>query len=226
VGGERSFAGPDRGVEGDARGGLVDDVEAAVGRSGSHPQEAGGTPGRCPHGETGQGKQPGAAGKTLERRRPDRRIGHEPPACSCCGADLSDALVVGTEIRQVIDLPQVKPTVTDHVVYRCRCACGTETAGDMPPEARAPVCWGAEVRAFALYLLNRQHLPVERTAELLADVLGAPVSTGWLCNLQAETAGKLAPFITEMKRRLATEPVICADKTGTRVRTPNSGSTP
>jgi len=29
------------------------------------------------------------------------------------------------------------------------------------------------VRAFALYLLNRQHLPVERTAELLGDVLGA-----------------------------------------------------
>ena len=166
-----------------------------------------------------QGKQPGAAGKTLERRRPDRRVEHEPPACSCCGADLSEAPVVGSEIRQVIDLPRVEPTVTDHVVFRRRCACRAETAGDMPPEARAPVCWGPEVRAFALYMLNRQHLPVERCAELLADVLGAPVSTGWLCNLQAEAAGKLAPFLVEMKRRLATEPVVCGDETGTRVGT-------
>ena len=29
-----------------------------------------------------QGKQPGAKGRTLERRRPDRRVVHEPPACS------------------------------------------------------------------------------------------------------------------------------------------------
>ena len=127
--------------------------------------------------------------------------------------------MVGSEIRQVIDLPRVEPTVTDHVVFRRRCACGAETAGDMPPEARAPVCWGPEVRAFALYMLNRQHLPVERCAELLADVLGAPVSTGWLCNLQAEAAGKLAPFLVEMKRRLAAEPVVCGDETGTRVGT-------
>lgn len=166
-----------------------------------------------------QGKQPGAAGKSLERRRPDRRVEHQPAACSCCGADLSGAAVIGTEVRQVIDLPRVTPTVTDHIVYRRRCACGTVTAGEMPPEARAPVCWGPEVRAFALYLLDRQHLPVERTAELLGDVLGARVSTGWLCNLQAEAAGNLAPFVAEMKTRLAAEPVICADETGTRVGT-------
>nr|WP_272867315.1 transposase [Ferrithrix thermotolerans] len=60
-------------------------------------------------------------------------------------------------------------------------------------------------------------MPVERTAELLGDVLAAPVSAGWLCNLQAEAAGKLAPFLAEIKGRLAAEPVICADETGTRV---------
>jgi transposase len=118
-----------------------------------------------------------------------------------------------------IDLPRVTPTVTDHVMFKRRCACGAVTAGEIPPEARAPVCWGPEVRAFALYLLDRQHLPVERCAELLADGLGVAVSTGWLCNLQAEAAGKLAPFLVEMQRRLAAEPVICADETGTRIAT-------
>ncbi len=163
------------------------------------------------------GKQPGAPGRHLARRDPDVTVEHRPAACCGCGADLAGAEVVGTVTRQVVDLPPVTPTVTDHVSYRCRCACGTETLAELPPAARAPVCWGPEVRAFAVYLLVRQHLPVERTAELLADLLGAPVSTGWLCQVQLEAAGRLAPFITELKAQLGSSPVVHADETGTQV---------
>jgi hypothetical protein len=127
--------------------------------------------------------------------------------------------VVGEVRRQVIDLPKVTPAVIDHVAYRCRCRCGTETVADFPPEAKAPVCWGLQVRALAVYLLDRQHLPVERCAELISDLLGAEVSTGWLCQIQLEAAGKLVPFITNLKDRLAGEPVLHADETGTRLRT-------
>lgn len=166
-----------------------------------------------------QGKQPGTPGSNLRRRNPDRVIEHQPACCGGCGADLADAEVIGEVTRQVIDLPPVRPVVTDHVAVKRRCGCGTVTVGDLPPEARAPVCWGPEVRAFAVYLLCRQHLPVERCAELLNDVLGAPVSTGWLCQIQLEAAGKLAPFITGLKARLGEEPVIHADETGTRILT-------
>ena len=127
--------------------------------------------------------------------------------------------MVGTVTRQVIDVPPVRVTVTDHVAERRRCRCGTITVGTFPPAARAPVCWGPEVRALAVYLLDRQHLPVERTAELLAELVDAPVSTGWLCQVQLEAAGRLVPFITGLKTRLAAEAVVCADETGTRVGT-------
>ena len=166
-----------------------------------------------------QGKQPGSAGTNLKRRPPEVTIEHQPACCAGCGADLADAELVGEVRRQVIDLPPVEPTVVDHVAYRCRCRCGTETTAEFPPHAKAPVCWGPGVRALAVYLLDRQHLPVERTAELLADLLDAPVSTGWLCQVQLEGAGKLAPFIIELRDRLGVEPVVHADETGTRVRT-------
>jgi transposase len=130
-----------------------------------------------------QDKQPGAGATNLNRRTPEVTIGHQPACCAGCGADLSDAELVGEIRRQVIDLPPVRPTVVDHVAYRCRCRCGTETTAEFPPEAKAPVCWGPGVRALAVYLLDRQHLPVERTGELLADLLDAPVSTGWLCQV-------------------------------------------
>jgi hypothetical protein len=68
-------------------------------------------------------------------------------------------------------------------------------------------------------------LPVERTAELLAELLDAPVSTGWLCQVQL-SGREIVPFITGLKERLAGQPVVCADQTGTRVKTPNTGFTP
>lgn len=164
-----------------------------------------------------QGKQPGAPGANLARRTPDETINHAPVCCGSCGDDLAGAEVVGEVRRQVLEIPEVRVRVSDHVAERRRCACGHETLGSFPPEARAPVCWGPEVRALAIYLMDRQHLPLERTAELLGELLDAPVSTGWLCSVQQEAAGKLAPFITMLKGRLAEAPVVHADETGTRV---------
>jgi transposase len=119
-----------------------------------------------------QGKQPGALGAHLARREPNVIEERRPPCCHSCGADLSGAEVVGKQVRQVIDLPPVEPVVTDYVSYKLRCGCGAETLADFPPAARAPVCFGPEVRTFATYLLGRQHLPVERTAELLGRSYG------------------------------------------------------
>ena len=166
-----------------------------------------------------QGKQPGAPGAYRARRDPDAVVVHRPPCCGGCGRDLADAELVGEVRRQVVDIPAVTPVVTDHVAYRCRCACGTETVAGFPPEARSPLCYGPAVRALAVYLLDRQHLPLERTAELIGDVLGVDVSVGWLCGVQLEAAGKLGGFIGSLKDRLGGEPVLHADETGTRVRT-------
>jgi transposase len=166
-----------------------------------------------------RGKQPGSPGANLERRRPDVVAEHRPACCGSCGADLSGAEVMAKQVRQVVDLPPVVPVVTDHVSYRLLCACGAETTSAFPPEARAPVCFGPEVRAFATYLLDRQHLPIERTAELLEDLLGVKASTGWLCALQTEAAGKLTPFVAWLKEKLVKEPVLHADETGTAVLT-------
>ena len=129
------------------------------------------------------------------------------------------AVVVGTEARQVIDLIPARVCISEHVVERRRCACGHETAGEFPSAARAPVCWGPEVRALAVYLMDRQHLPVARCAELLGDVLGVEVSTGWLCGLQLEAAGRLDPFLDEVRAQLAVAAVLCADETGTALAT-------
>ena len=144
------------------------------------------------------GKQPGAAGAALARAAvPDREVVHAPRRCSRCGESLGGAEVTAIEVRQVFDLPERRLEVTEHRSQSRRCRCGTVTKAPFPDEAKAPACYGPVLRATAVYLMVGQHVPVARAAELLSQVCGAPVSTGWLAGLAAEAAEGLAPFLSE-----------------------------
>ena len=181
-------------------------------------REARPAPTKRRQGQRRQGKQPGAPGAHLERvATPDRTILHRPNACRGCGAGLGDAPVVGVESRQVFDLPDRRAEVTDHRAEKRRCRCGCETTGVFPAEATAPACWGPQVRAVAVYLLVRHHRPIARVAEILSDLVGASVSTGWLAGLTGQATDGLGSFIDDVKDRLTGEPVAHADETSCRV---------
>src|SRR5215211_1998886 len=164
------------------------------------------------------GKQPGAPGAHLAQvERPDEVVEHAPERCGGCGADLAGAVVVGVEARQVFDLPPLRLCVAEHRAERRRCACGTTTAGRFPEHVRAAACYGPGVRALVCYLCVHQHLPVDRAAQLLADVLGASVATGTLAAVLAEGAVGLDGFLAAVRDRLAAAPVAHFDETGARV---------
>lgn len=164
------------------------------------------------------GKQPGTTGVTLARvSSPDRVVAHVPDQCRSCGHSLAGAEVEGNESRQVFDLPASRLEVTEHRAQSRRCGCGALTKAYFPKEVTAPACYGPAVRATAVYLMVGQHIPVARTAALLSQVCGAPVSTGWLAGLSAEAASGLSPFLGELRSQLAAEDVLHADETGSRI---------
>jgi transposase len=164
------------------------------------------------------GKQPGTTGAALARvARPDYSVAHVPEQCRACGQSLESAEVVGTESRQVFDLPALRLEVTDHQIQSRRCGCGALTKAVFPKQASAPACYGPVVRATAVYLMVGQHLPVARAAAVLSQVCGAPVSTGWLAGLSSEAAAGLGPFLAELRAQLAAEDVLHADETGSRI---------
>ncbi len=164
------------------------------------------------------GKQQGGQGSRLQPRDvPDEVRVHAPNDCRGCGADLADAPVVGTEVRRVFDLPVIELIAIEHRAQRRECACGVVTRAPFPPEATAPTCYGPGIAALGAYLLGRQHLPVERAAECLAEAFGADVSTGWLSSLLPNAAARLGGFLTVAREQLAAAPVAHFDETGGRV---------
>ena len=156
------------------------------------------------------GKQKGAPGSTIDRREPDHIVVHAPDTCRGCGASLSEAPVVGSATRQVLDIPEPHLEATDHVVVRKRCSCGCETRGEFPPEATGPVCWGPRAKATGAYLVGRQHLPLERGAEAMAELFDAPMGEGTLAGLLVEAAGKLTGFMAQVAALVKASPFVHA----------------
>jgi len=100
---------------------------------------------------------------------------------------------------------------------RRACGCGAVTRAAFPAQATAPSCYGPGVAALAVYLLGRQHLPVERAAQCLQEAFGAAVCTGWLSLLLPNATARLEGFLAIAHEQLAAARVAHFDDTGGRV---------
>ena len=167
------------------------------------------------------GKQPGGDGTTLAMvENPDEVVVYAPAVCAGCGGSLTDAEVTATVHRQVVDLPVVTPTVTEHQAQTRRCGCcNTTTAAAFPDGVRAPVSYGPRVKAIVVYLLARQHIPVGRAQEAMADLFGLKISAGTVDACYAEAGRRLEGFIAALVAFLRTLPVLHADETTDRIGT-------
>ncbi|MGH3448429.1 MAG: IS66 family transposase [Nocardioidaceae bacterium] len=167
-----------------------------------------------------RGKQPGAGGQTMEWvSDPDEQKPHRPEGSCGCGADLAGAADVGVErSHQVHDLPQVAIKVTQHDVWRVRCACGKEHVGTLPDQvSSAPASYGLNLKSLAVYLLIYQHVPTERCTALIADWTGSRApSTGFIHSMLARTAACLTGVIKLIKTAITAAAVAGFDETTIR----------
>ena len=176
------------------------------------PRKRSGAVGRKP------GKQPGAPGAGLGMvADPDQVLDHEPDACAGCGADLAGAADAGMIVRQVRDVPLVKITITEHRLHKRACGCGRVSVAKAPPGVDSPACYGPNLRAVAVYLVVYQHVPVERAAQLIADLTGAEPSTGWVSAQVARAADALVEVEQLIKALLMVAAVIGVDETSLNI---------
>lgn len=166
----------------------------------------------------GPGRPKGQDGVTLQRfADPDVVIRHLPDVCAGCGDSLTGAAEIDMAWRQVVDVPTVKPQVTEHQLITLVCGCGHHTTAAAPPEAVAPIVYGPRLAGVGVYLLHGQFLSVSRTAAALKDLFSVPVTAatvaGWVKRTALGIIDKVLPVIAG---RIAAAPVAHFDETGMR----------
>ena len=166
------------------------------------------------------GGQPRHPGKTLKAvAKPDHVQVHYAKRCDHCLADLEKVAAQSYEKRQVFDIPPVKVEVTEHQAELKTCpACHQTTVGEFPAGVGQPVQYGERLKAQMVYINQGHFVPLERTAEILEDLYGQPVSEGTIVEACNEAARQVGPVYQLTKTELTrTEDTGHFDETGSRI---------
>jgi len=165
------------------------------------------------------GGQPGHEGKTLKMVAvPDKLIVHPVEICSQCQADLSSLSAVSVVKRQVFDMPPMRLEVTEHQaeVKICPC-CEQRNRAAFPEDVKAPVQYGANILAHAVYLKSYHLIPLARVREWFADCLGQALSEATIEKALAQFARAVAPSLDRIYEGLTRSQTVHFDETGFRI---------
>src|SRR3989440_6039959 len=169
--------------------------------------------------EKPSGGQKGHPGTTLQfSPTPDEVIEYRVSVCASCQYDLRQVEACVTLRRQVVDMPAPRLLVQEHRAEHKQCPrCQQLTLAPFPPGVVAPIQYGPLIGAAAVYLTQQQLLPLERTCEVLGDLVGVQMSEGTVGELIKRTASQLAPVEHQIKEALRQAAVIHQDETGLSV---------
>jgi len=165
------------------------------------------------------GGQPGHHGCTLMQvSSPDEVVHHRPLICAHCQQPLEGVVGQVKERRQVHDLPEVRLVVREHQIEEVCCpACQQMSRGSFPVGVEAPVQYGPQMRALAVYLHEYQLVPLARVSELLADLCACEVSEGTVLTWVEFAAERLTPVVAQIADWLSAGSLQHADETGVRI---------
>ena len=168
-------------------------------------------------GHKPSGGQKGHPGSTLRQVvQADEVVTHDvPEQCPACERRLNMAYV--GETRQVFDLPALGFKVTEHRAMQALCTCGQVHTASFPSGVEATVQYGPLARAAMVHLNHNHALPLQRTAALMKQLFGLPVSQTAVHKAGQEAKEALQPTVDAIAQATMAATVAHADETGVRV---------
>jgi transposase len=170
-------------------------------------------------GQKPTGGQPGHAGYTLKlAAHPEHTEVHVVATCEQWGACLHAVAVTAHAERQVVDLPAMRIAVTAHRAASKRCpGCGAENRGALPAGGTGPVQYGNGVKPWAAYFPSEHCVPVERTAQIFADLVPHRLSAATILQVGKALSQGVEPAMAAVQAHLRAAEVLPTDASGVRV---------
>lgn len=162
-------------------------------------------------------KQGGQKGHQGHSRRliplEDVQTIHElkPNVCPECESNSFDPDIITTEIRQVIELPEMPPDVTQYNIHTCRCSnCGKHVKAGIPNEAKYG--FGPRLMGFVTSLSGEFRLSKRQVVALVGKI-GIRICSGSVCKIHVRASQILQTAFEEIKERTLKQHHLNADET-------------
>jgi transposase len=160
-------------------------------------------------------------GRTLHPN-PDRRFDAMLPACPKCNAAFPEASQTPQQVYERIELPPIKPHVTQVRLFGGRCACcGERVIADAPTGLERGSPFGHSIAAMVVYLHYAHAIGMERLALLMDELFSLSISEGAISNILARAREPLLAVTATIQAVVLASPVVCSDETSARVKGKN-----
>lgn len=138
--------------------------------------------------------------------------------CLHCGTDVSGVTQAPVHTYDRIEIPEIKPDVTQVTLHGGVCPCCSKRFRAAPPAELEPGSpFGPNLRAFAIYLRFAHAISLERLARLMSDLLGLAISEGALVNILDDSRPAFARQTSLIRARLLGGSILQSDETSVRV---------
>lgn len=141
-----------------------------------------------------------------------------PSYCDKCGSNnfLSKGAIV--EARQTVEIPPIKPIVTEHQAFACRCvSCGKRVRAFLPHDVTASV-FGPKIKALSSTLSGKFHLSKRNIQDLFKLLFNIDISLGSIINVEAQASCFLKGPYEEALNLLRKSKNAYADETGWKTK--------
>lgn len=165
------------------------------------------------------GGQSGHKGSTLQKvEHVDEIIECNPDKCSNCGTELETVSGTVVASKQEIDVPDIKPKVTEYRKVKKICpVCNHSNCGKLPQHLKSQIQFGNLLKALVIYLSIYQKIPFDRLTQIIKDILNLKISEGTIDNVLEKALKQAEINKEEILKQIKQSQWCQSDETGIRV---------
>jgi transposase len=149
---------------------------------------------------------------------PDHVIDAKLAACPNCRAAFPEGAQTPQQVYERIELPPIRPDVTQVRLFGGRCVCCGERVIAAAPSGLEPGSpFGQSIAALVVYLHYAHAIGMERLALLMDEIFALTISEGAISNILARAREPLLAATATIRETVLASKVVCSDETSARV---------